>query len=188
MNDFMKIIYERRAVRKYKDTPVDKKTIEELIDAGRMAPSGMDLQPWKFYVVTEHDLINDMDGQICIAVSDIYTSPVMVEFLRTKNPIFHGAPVVIFLTAPRENEWAALDVGMCAQNIMLAAKSAGLDTCPVGLGKFIERTSLYSLLEIPASEQVLLSLTIGYGNESPTPHERKKNNVFYIRAGVTARA
>lgn len=185
MNGIMQIIYNRRAVRKYNSRPVEKSLIEQVIDAGRMAPSGMNLQPWKFYVVTERNLIKQMDEQIKVVVADIYKIPEMVEFLKKQNPIFHGAPVVIFITAPKVNEWAALDIGMCAQNMMLAAKASGLDTCPVGLGKFIERTSLYSQLGVLATEHVLLSLAVGYGDETPPVPERKIDNVFYVREGVT---
>lgn len=187
MNEVIDIIYNRRAVRRYKDKPVEKKIIEQLIDAGRMAPSGMNQQPWMFYVVTDKQLIQNMDDQIKVVVNDVYTSPHMVEFLNSPSPIFHGAPIVIFITVPGTNEWAALDVGMCSQNIMLAAKALGLDTCPVGLGKFLERTCLYSQLEIPSTDRIIISLTLGYGDEQPPVHERLKNNVKYIRAGVTSR-
>ena len=51
MNDTLKTIYERRAVRKYKDRPVEKHLVEQLLDAGRMAPSAINRQPWKFYVM-----------------------------------------------------------------------------------------------------------------------------------------
>ncbi|HEY0654391.1 MAG TPA: nitroreductase [Chryseosolibacter sp.] len=186
MDNIMQIIYGRRAVRKYKGRPVEKNLIEQIVDAGRMAPSGMNLQPWKFYVVTEGDLIQQMDDQIRVVVADVYKMPEMVEFLKTNNPIFHGAPVVIFITAPKANEWAALDIGMCAQNMMLAAKAAGLDTCPIGLGKFIERTTLFSQLGVQATDHVLLSLSLGYGDEKPLLHDRKKDNLFYVRAGVSA--
>ncbi len=69
---------------------------------------------------------------------------------------------------------------MCSQNIMLAAKSIGLDSCPVGFGKFVEKTQIYSKLNIPDSDQVNLAIIIGYGNENPEVHERIKNNVIYI--------
>jgi nitroreductase len=187
MNDVLKMIYARRAVRKYKPVAVDKVLINELIGAGRMAPSGMNLQPWKFYIVTDEDLINKMDEQICIVAKDIYKMPEMIQFLRTKDPIFHEAPVVIFVTGPRQNEWAALDIGMCVQNIMLAATSLGLATCPIGLGKFIERTSMYRQLGIPYTEQVFISLTLGYADENPPPPKRKDDTVSYVRAGVLAK-
>jgi len=98
----------------------------------------------------------------------------------SEDPIFHGAPVVIFITAPRDNEWASLDVGMCAQNMMLAAKAMGIDSCPVGLGKFVEQTEIFKRLEVPASEQVVLSIILGYGDELPEMPERKSNNIRFI--------
>ncbi|MBL0741026.1 nitroreductase family protein [Chryseolinea lacunae] len=94
---------------------------------------------------------------------------------------------MILIAAPKENEWAALDIGMCAQNIMLSASAAGLCTCPVGLGKFIERTNLYSLLDIADADQVLIGIALGYGAEKPKVPERKKENVFYVRHGVRGR-
>ncbi|MBL0741025.1 nitroreductase family protein [Chryseolinea lacunae] len=81
MQDVVTIIYERRAVRKYDDRAVERRVIDELIDASRMAPSDMNLQPWKFYVLAEHDLINAMDAQIRLVANDIYTMPNMTAFL-----------------------------------------------------------------------------------------------------------
>jgi nitroreductase len=88
--------------------------------------------------------------------------------------------VVIFITAPKDNEWAALDIGMCSQNMMLAAKFMGLDSCPVGFGKYIEHTKLYPQLHIPSSEEIHLSIIFGYGDETPEVHKRIKKNAIYI--------
>ena len=182
MNKILKGIYERRSVRKYKSASVDSVLIEQLLDAGRMAPSGMNQQPWHFHVVTDATLIDEMDRSIKDATKKIQKLPDMPAFLEEESAIFHGAPVVIFISASKTNEWASLDVGMCAQNIMLAANALGLDSCPVGLGKLIEKTSFYSLLNIPKQDSILISLAIGYGAEKPAPHERKKDNVTYVNA------
>lgn len=104
----------------------------------------------------------------------------MIDFLKSDDHIFYGAPVVIFITAPQVDEWGALDIGICSQNIMLAAKSIGLDTCPVGFARFVTQTKDYYLLNIPASEQLYIAITVGYGNEHPEAHERIENNVIYI--------
>lgn len=95
--------------------------------------------------------------------------------------IFHGAPVVIFITAPKDNDWAGLDIGMCAQNMMLAAKSMGLDTCPVGLGKFVEQTRIFSELKVGDSEKVMLAVIIGYADEQAELKERRLDNVFFVK-------
>ena len=87
-----------------------------------------------------------------------------------------------FITGPRNNEWADLDIGMCAQNIMLAAKSMGLDTCPVGLGKYLEHTKLYPQLKTSAKEEIKLSVILGYGDETPEVHKRITKNAVFIDA------
>ena len=197
MNDTIKTIFERRAIRKYKEKAVSKEIIEQIIDAGRIAPSAMNRQPWKFYVVTSKEDIKLFSHEIAKqglktipktgikeAVKSIVTGITNlshgIDFLLSKDPVFHEAPVVIFITAPKDNEWAALDIGMCSQNMMLAAKSLGLDSCSIGFGKFVEKTKSYSKLNIPSDERVHLAIIIGYGDEKPEVHKRKKDNVFYI--------
>ncbi|TWF34959.1 nitroreductase [Chitinophaga polysaccharea] len=195
----IKTIYARRAVRKYKDKPVDKKLIEQILDAGRMAPSAMNKQPWKFYVLTNKEMIHAASKEIAgVVLKGTLKSGVSgiagvlkaasgllhfahgIDFNTIRDPVFYGAPVVIFLTAPKNNEWASLDIGLCAQNIMLAAKSLGLDTCPVGFGTYVEKTRIFPRLQIPAAEKVKLTIILGYGDESPKVHKRIKDNLLFI--------
>lgn len=199
MTETVKTIYQRRAVRKYKDRPVDRELVEQVLDAGRMAPSAMNKQPWQFYVLTNKELIQTFSGEIAgVAIKGVLKSGISgikqvikaaagllhishgIDLHAIKDPVFYGAPVVIFLTAPRDNEWASLDIGMCAQNMMLAAKSIGLDSCPIGFGKYVEKTKIFSRLHVPASEEVKLAVILGYGDESPAVHERITNNVLFI--------
>ena len=63
---------------------------------------------------------------------------------------------------------------------MLAAKSIGLDTCPVGFGKYLQNTKLYAQLKASPKEEIKLSIILGYGDETPEVHKRiKKNAVFF---------
>jgi len=197
MNEVIKTIFERRAIRKYKDQPVSKDIIEKLLEAGRMAPSAMNKQPWKFYIVTSKEAIKLFSSEIVkegmksitemslkkvasAIVSSITHLSHGIDFIKAKDPVFYGAPVVIFITSPKENEWSGLDIGMCSQNIMLAAKSLGLDSCPIGFGKFVEKTKDYYKLHIPETEHVQIAIIIGYGDEIPEIHERKKDNAFWV--------
>lgn len=179
-NATIKTIYERRAVRKYLDKPVAKEIIEELLDAARMAPSAINKQPWRFYILTNKDTIESFSKQITKAAASHYHLAFASGIIGKNYNVFHGAPVVIFITAPKDNAWAPLDIGMCAQNIMLAAKSLGLDTCPVGFGKFVEDTEAVTKLGMSKKEKVLLSVIVGYGDEAPEIHKRDKKNAFYI--------
>lgn len=161
-----------------------------------MAPSAINKQPWKFYILTNQDDIKAFSKEISKAAlkgilksgikgiiqttKDFLHFPHSSDFLNADDAVFYGAPVVIFITSPKDNEWAGLDIGMCSQNIMLAAKSLGLDSCPIGFGKFVEHTKIYSRLNVSASEQVNLAIILGYGDENPEPHERVKNNTVFI--------
>ena len=104
----------------------------------------------------------------------------IVNFMTSDDHVFYGAPIVILITAPKGDDWSGLNTGMCAQNIMLAAKAMGFDTCPVGFARFIMQTKDYATLHIPDTETVELAITVGYGDEHPKAHERVKNNVHFI--------
>ena len=186
----------RRAVRKYKKEKPDKDLITMILNAGMMAPSAMNKQPWKFYVLTDQELIKSISKEIAaVAFKDVVKPGLKglvnaarqllhfahdFNFHLLQDPVFHGAPVVIFITAPVDNVWAPLDIGMCAQNMMLCAKSMGLDSCPVGFGKFVTNTKQYAKLKIPGEEQVLLAVILGYGDEQPEIHERAGDKIVFV--------
>lgn len=196
LNPTLKTIYTRRAVRNYKNIEVDYHLIEQIIEAGRMAPSAINKQPWKFYVLTNRETMAILSKEIARhllktmvkrgvkelikTTKDVLHFPHSADFLKGEDPVFHGAPVAIFITTPKDNEWAQLDTGMCSQNIMLAAKSLGLDSCPVGMAKYAEQSKSYVKLNIPKDEQVQLAIIVGYGNDSPAAPERMKQNLFFL--------
>ena len=63
-NETLESIYTRRSVRKYKDKEVDKELIDKVIDARRMAPSAINMQPWNFYVLTDKTKIQEYSKAI----------------------------------------------------------------------------------------------------------------------------
>lgn len=180
MNAILANIYERRAVRKFKNIPIGKDAIEQILDAGRMAPSAINAQPWKFYVLTGPRLIQTLAEEIGLAAEAYFYLAHGVHLSQATDRVFHGAPAVIFVSAPKDYEWAQLDVGMCVQNMMLAAKSLGLESCPVGFGKFVEKVKSFSLLRVPSNEQIVIAVVFGYGDEKPQLRERKRDNAIYL--------
>jgi nitroreductase len=197
-NLVFRCIYERRAVRKFKATPVSEGMILELLGAARMAPSAMNRQPWHFYILMDRERIQAYSKAIMNqskfallksgakeAIHSIFHPASFhlkegLDFFKAEDPIFHGAPAVIFISSDKENEWAQLDVGMCSQNIMLAAESLGLATCPVGFAKFIENMEEYKNLKVPANQRINLAILVGYPDESPAVHERRTDNAVFL--------
>ena len=179
-NETLHTIYERRSVRKFKNNPINKLQIEQVITAGRMAPSAMNKQPWKFYVLTNKEKIKLYSSLISNVVKNLHHLTLKTSIDKDSDPIFHGAPVVIFISAPKDNEWSSLDIGMCSQNMMLAARSLGFDSCPIGLAKAIDKTTIYGELKIPGSEEIKLALALGYADEKPEIHKRNTNNIIFL--------
>lgn len=187
-------------MRNYRYQPVFRESIEKIIAAGCMAPSALNHQPWHFYVIDNPSVIQKFSHQISeIAVEEIrhttlkemkkmtlssYHLSRMMDYLKSEDNIFYEAPVLILITTPKDDQWGQLAAGMCAQNMMLAAKAIGLDTCPVGFARYIMQTRDYGLLNIPATEQVDLAIVVGYSNEEPQPHIRNIDNITYVSANI----
>jgi nitroreductase len=195
-NLVLKTIYERRAIRKYKEEQVPANLLAKILDAGRMAPSAINKQPWVFYVLKNKMEIQHFSKEIskCVLIEVVNSGFKGIlkagreflnfahgtNFLQVDDPVFHNAPTVVFLCAPKDNEWAALDLGMCAQNMMLAAKSFGIDSCPIGMAKFVEYSKIYGQLQVPKSEKVHLAIVFGYGAETAVAKERNKSNAVFL--------
>lgn len=85
---------------------------------------------------------------------------------HARNFKFFDAPVGLFITIQRELEYGSwLDIGLFLQNLMLAARAKGLDTCPqqafAGFHKIIQQR-----LQIPAQEMVVCGVALGYADMS----------------------
>jgi nitroreductase len=178
-NSALQTIHERRAVRSYHDRPVDRQLIEMVLKAAMMAPSAMNRQPWKFYVVTDKPLISSLSKRIFNAANEVYHH-FPENVITEDDPVFHSAPAVVIITTPKNEAWGAMDAGMCAQNLMLAANALGLDSCPVGLVRYIESTDALKEMYLPGEEKVQIAVILGYGDEQPIAQERKKNAVVFI--------
>jgi len=61
MNEVLRTIKNRRTIRRFKSDPIEDETIQEILDAGRWAPSFSNLQPWRFIVIKDQNLKNALD-------------------------------------------------------------------------------------------------------------------------------
>jgi nitroreductase len=163
----LELIISRQSDRKYSDKPVEKEKLERIIEAGRMAPSACNAQPWKFIVVTEPLLI----GRIAEAAS---------AKLIGMNTFVSQAPVQIIIVREKPNmsskiggtiknkDYSVIDIGIASENICLQARAEGLGSCIIG---WFDEKMLRKLLDIPRSKRVELIITIGY---SLSDHREKK--------------
>jgi len=158
--DVFEAIKGRRSVRKYKADPVPEELIEKILEAGRWAPSGSNIQPWEFIV------IND---------------PKVLDMIRKVSPgYFGGSPLAILVCSdkerarkfggPGESYLAMVDCAMAAQNMLLTAYALGLGSCPI---KSFSQTAVKEILEIPDHLEPELLIAIGYPAQKPSPPPRR---------------
>lgn len=198
MREFIEILKSRRSIRLFKDEAVPKNLIEEILDAGRYAPSAMNGQPWKFAIITDRAFINRLSIAAKKSMRKIYSmSPILKLFIKElrdekamaalkktaasdEDTIFYRAPLLIVIAGPKRGRWVGMDCSMCAENMMLASHSLGLGSCCVGRMDFLPKTkSLLAEMSLPADYKIYASLAIGYPKEPVRAiPERKKDNIL----------
>jgi nitroreductase len=167
--DFLDLILSRQSDRKYSDKPVEKEKLNRIIEAGRMAPSACNAQPWKFIVVTDTDLISKLaeaaSAKLIGMNSFVNQATALIVIVR-ENPNFTsrvGATI-------KNKDYSLIDIGIAAENICLQAKADGIGSCI--LGWFDER-DVKKLLAIPGSKRVELIITLGYSLSDQREKRRK---------------
>jgi nitroreductase len=171
-NPVERVILERRSVRIYKERQVPENLVRRILEAGRYAPSAGNYQPWKFVVIRDKDIIDEMEkdarmmAKMIKAMLAWETSPLgpiskymakaaiwllpnkmhpmpfaAISFVADgKLSLFHGAPTVILLLMDKRGAGRPeVDLGICGQNMVLAAHSHGLGTCWVGFVEFLRQ-------------------------------------------------
>ena len=185
------MIRTRRSVRAYTDRPVPDEEIKFIIDCARYAPSGFNMQPWSFLVITNKEIMRRLSEKgkrtmLNLLESFKDTSKKTSEyyaFLKTKGTdIFHGAPVLVIILGNKHSATAVYDCTMAAYTMMLAAQTRGIASCWIG-GVHPAIMDEASLKELGAPEGYITvaPLIFGYAKgETPAP-VREEPKVFWLR-------
>jgi len=156
----LELMKSRRSIRRYRPDPVPDELLEQVLDAGRWAPSASNRQPWSFVVVR--------DPEIRRQVAE-YAAFFVVRWAHVGE-----APVIIALCGESGNPayrfFLHEDMGLAGAQIMLQARALGLGTCWVG---GVDRKAIAAILKLPASQSLVGLITLGYPAEEPGPPKRK---------------
>ena len=163
-------IISRQSDRAYLDKQVEKEKIDRILEAGRMAPSACNSQPWKFIIITDHGLRKDVAEAASAKALGFnkFTDevPVFIIIVREKSK-----PIARVGATIKDRDYSLMDVGIAAENICLQATAEGLGTCM--LGWFNEKL-IKKLLNIPASKRAELIIALGYPSKDHREKHRKK--------------
>lgn len=159
-NRFIELAKARYSCRKYDDRPVEQKKLELILEAGRIAPSAVNFQPWHFYVIREKE---DLER---------FSAAYHREWFQT-------APCVIVICADHSLSWkrkadgkdhADVDVAITTDHMTLQATELGLATCWI-CNFYADKTR--ELLKLPGHMEPVVILPLGYPLDSSDPERHK---------------
>ena len=160
-------IYDRRSIRKYQEKPVEEKLLNEILKAGMYAPSAVNKQPWHFVVITDKEVMRDIKNLHPYAAS-LETAPVAIMVLGDTNLEFAQN---FYLT----------DCAAVTENILLAAKWLGLDTCWMGIYPWEKTMKDFSdYFKLPENIKPYSLIAVGYGAETKSRPDRFDESKIHI--------
>jgi nitroreductase len=167
--DILNFINSRQSDRKYSDKPVEKEKLERIIEAGRMAPSACNAQPWKFIVVTDPELVlkvaDAASAKLIGMNSFVAQAPAILVIVREKPNMSSKVGATI-----KNKDYSLIDIGITTENICLQAKAEGIGSCIIG---WFDERQVKKLLVIPKSKRVELIITLGYSLSEQREKRRK---------------
>ncbi len=174
MNPVLEAIKSRRAIRSFEDKPVPDSAIQTLLEAATWAPSAINVQPWKFTIVTnkaEMKRISDIAKPALIRVlPDVGDEGLVGLKKRLSDPqfnIFYNAPLLIFVSGAK-SVYTVYDCSMAAQNMMLAAYSLGIGSCWIGTAvSTANNPKVKADLGVPDDHDVHAAIIFGYPKGVP---------------------
>ncbi|UCG90896.1 MAG: nitroreductase family protein [candidate division WOR-3 bacterium] len=158
--EYYEVIKKRKSVRKYKSDRIPDDVLNRILDAGRLAPSAKNYQPWHFIVIREPEMKQKV-AEACVNQ----------HFIAEADVIICGCALEKIAWDRMGNYMASWphDLSIALDHIILAAANEGLGTC--WIGKFDEKM-VKDLLQIPEEVRVVALTPVGYPAEVPKERRR----------------
>lgn len=154
--EFTEVIKNRYSCKNFGDKKVEAEKLEEILEAGRVAPTAKNLQEQKIYVVQSKEGLKKIDN---VTPCRYGASTCVVVAFDSKN----------VFTYPGEKRNSGIeDATIVATHMTLAAANAGVDSCWIN---FFDPEKLANELNLPENEEILMILDLGYAAEGVKPLE-----------------
>lgn len=191
MADLLPALTGRFACRSFTDRVVTDRALQTILEAGRIAPSGFGMEPWRFMVVRTSEAGSKV-ASACFNQPPAATAPVLVAVIalvealhpdsayvqaRLKSEAGGGAAPDELKAAYRGfhehadvRNWAIGQCNFAAAQMMVQAASMGLATCPIG---GFDEAALAAALNLPSGEVPALVLAVGHCADRQGERHRK---------------
>ena len=200
MTDLLKIISSRKSVRKYSEKQIPEEDLRKILEAGRLAPSWMNVQSWKFILIKSQEN-KDLLSELAIGQQQVKNADALIVVVADKEAWEEAK--ITHIKNPALNPALQCENGILIRTLeqvvypisymMLEAESLGISSCIIGaFGSEItgieqdtyKKTK--STLNLTANQIIAGIITLGSdSNPSDTVKQRKQFNevVFLEKIG-----
>jgi nitroreductase len=162
----------RKSVRWYSQKPVPEELIQQVVNAAALAPSACNRQPFRFIVARNSNVVKnivkcaggtagfaDQIPAVIVVVGDLSAYPL-----------------------ERDRHLIYIDSSLASMQLMLAAQTLGLSTCPINWPDLVaSEKKLQKIINLPLHERVIMLIAIGYGDaKGGIPYSEKKQGPFIL--------
>ena len=162
-----KKIVSRRTVRKYLQKEVPEEILKKCVDAARLSPSAMNLQPLKYIIVNDENLLK-------LVFSTLRWAGYLPDYQPSEDEMPRAYIVILLDKDIREH--SGHDAGIAAMSISMVAYDEGLGSCILGS---VDREKLRKILKIPENLRIILVISLGYPAEQPVVEEMRDGDIKY---------
>jgi len=151
------VILGRRSIRRYEQKEIPKDVLNQILEAGRQAPSAANRQPWHFIVITDYEIKKELSKGV-----------VNRHIKNSAFTVVGCAYTGLWNIGTRK--WSIVGTSIALENMVIAAWAMGVGSC--WIGDFREN-KVKQLLNIPDKWKVVALVSFGYPAERPEAKRRK---------------
>ncbi len=169
-NSFQQLVKSRRSIRRYLDRPVEREKILTCIEAARLAPSADNVQPWRFLILDDPDLIAQF-------AKEVFSGMYFVSKFAAKAPVIILILARLDIIANRIGKqiqnihYYYIDSGIAGEHIVLQAEELGLGTCWIG---WFNPRKARKFLKIPRKYKIVSLMAMGYYEKKPSREKKRR--------------
>jgi nitroreductase len=156
--DALEAIRKRRSVRDFTGDPVPREDIEKIVDAGRMAATGFNRQPWEFIVVTNQE---------------------MIDRLKVAAQWMENAGAVIAVALDPTTKYWLEDGSAAVENMLIASTALGYGSCWLEGYTLPREEEFKELLGVPDNRRLLTLVPIGVPVAWPSKEKKPLEEVLH---------
>jgi nitroreductase len=156
--DAFEAIHKRRSVREFTGDPIPREHIEKIVDAGRMAATGYNRQPWEFIVVTDQE---------------------MIDKLKVAARWMENAGAIIAVALDPTTKYWLEDGSAAVENMLIASTALGYGSCWLEGYTLPREEEFKELLGVPDNRRLLTLVPIGVPVGWPTKEKKTLSEVLH---------